>query len=81
MTFKLFVTMSSPARICAFKLIRFTDTLLFTPQPLRAVRLLFLPMVSAGPDGRLGGLVVGLVGGWAGSGKSLSGLYLRNHKV
>ena len=42
--------------------------LVFTPQPLRAVRVLFSPMVS----------------GWAGgkaAGKSLSGLYLRNRKV
>ena len=46
---------------------------LFTPQPLRAVGVLFSPMVS----------------GWAGgrascrraAGKSLSGLYLRNRKV
>ena len=40
----------------------------FTPHPLRAVRVLFSLMVS----------------GWAGgqaAGKSLSGLYLRNHKV
>ena len=37
----------------------------FTPQPLRAVGVLFSPMVS----------------GWAGGGKSLSGLYLRNCKV
>ena len=40
----------------------------FTPQPLRAVRVLFSPMMS----------------GWAGvraAGKSLSGLYLRNRKV
>ena len=42
--------------------------IIFTPQPLRAVGVLFSPMVS----------------GWAGgqaAGKSLSGLYLRNHKV
>ena len=39
----------------------------FTPQPLRAVRVLFSPMVS----------------GWADRhrGKSLSGLYLKNRKV
>ena len=40
----------------------------FTPQSLRAVGVLFSPMVS----------------GWAGgraAGKSLSGLYLRNRKV
>ena len=38
----------------------------FTPQPLRAVGVLFSPMVSE----------------WAGvRGKSLSGLYLRNRKV
>ena len=40
----------------------------FTPQPLRAVGVLFSPMVS------------GWVGRWA-AGKSLSGLYLRNRKV
>ena len=40
----------------------------FTSQPLRAVRVLFSPMVS------------GWMGGWA-AGKSLSGLYLRNCKV
>ena len=42
--------------------------LFFTPQPLRAVGVLFSPMVS----------------GWAGgraAGNSLSGLYLRNRKV
>ena len=41
---------------------------IFTPQPLRAVGVLFSPMVS----------------GWVGGpsvGKSLSGLYLRNRKV
>ena len=37
----------------------------FTPQPVSAVKVSFLPMVS----------------GWAGSEKSLSGLYLRNCKV
>ena len=44
------------------------DNRFFTPQPLRAVGVLFSPMVS----------------GWAGgrsAGNSLSGLYLRNHKV
>ena len=45
-----------------------TDALLFTPQPLRAVGVLFSPMVS------------GWVGGRA-AGNSLSGLYLRNRKV
>ena len=40
----------------------------FTPQPLRAVGVLFSPVVS------------GWAGWWA-SGKSLSGLYLRNRKV
>ena len=47
-------------------------SLLFTPQPLRAVGVLFSPMVS------------GWAGGWAGgraAGNSLSGLYLRNRKV
>ena len=42
--------------------------LIFTPQPSRAVRVLFSPMVS------------GWVGGGA-AGKSLSRLYLRNRKV
>ena len=44
-------------------------SVVFTPQPLRAVGVLFSPMVS------------GWVGGWAVGGKSLSGLYLRNCKV
>ena len=43
----------------------------FTPQPLRAVGVLFSPMVS----GWAGGRVVGR------REKSLSGLYLRNRKV
>ena len=43
----------------------------FTPQPLRAVGVLFSPMVSGWVGGR---------GGWRVAGKSLSGLYLRNHK-
>ena len=52
--------------ICKRNLIDFPS--FFTPQPLIAVRVLFSPMVS----------------GWAGgqaAGRSLSGLYLRNHKV
>ena len=40
----------------------------FTPQPLRAVGVLFSPMVSGWADGHA-------------AGKSLSGLYLRNRKV
>ena len=52
------------------------DMLFFTPQPLRAVGVLFSPMVS----GWVGGRPVGRAGGWA-AGKSLSGLYLRNRKV
>ena len=51
-------------------------TLFFTPQPLRAVGVLFSPMVS----GWAGGRPVGRAGGRA-VGKSLSGLYLRNRKV
>ena len=43
----------------------------FTPQPLRAVGVLFSPMVS-GWTGRAGGRAAG---------NSLSGLYLRNRKV
>ena len=46
---------------------KFYNFIIFTPQPLRAVRVLFSPMVS-GLAGRAGG-------------KSLSGLYLRNRKV
>ena len=42
--------------------------MVFTPQPLRSVGVLFSPMVS------------GWAGGWA-AGKSLSGLYLGNLKV
>ena len=42
--------------------------MLFTPQPLRAVGVLFSPMVSRWAGGRA-------------AGKSLSGLYLRNRKV
>ena len=42
--------------------------LLFTPQPLRTVGILFSPMVSGWVFGRA-------------AGKSLSGLYLRNRKV
>ena len=48
----------------------------FTPQPLRAVGVLFSPMVSEWAGGRAGRRV----GGWV-AGKSLSGLYLRNRKV
>ena len=51
-------------------------TLLPHTQPLRAVRVLFSPMVS----GWAGGHPVGRAGGRA-AGKSLSGLYLRNRKV
>ena len=43
-------------------------SIVFTPQPLRAVGVLFSPVVS------------GWVGGQA-AGKSLSGLYFRNRKV
>ena len=46
---------------------------LFTPQPLRAVRVLFSPMVS--------GLLGGQTGRQVGGGKSLSSLYLRSCKV
>ena len=49
---------------------------IFTPQPLRAVGVLFSPIVS----GWAGGCPVGGAGGRA-AGKSLSGLYLRNCKV
>ena len=49
---------------------------LVTPQPLRAVGVLFSPMVSGWAGGRPGGRV----GGRA-AGNSLSGLYLRNRKV
>ena len=48
----------------------------FTPQPLRAVGVLFSPMVSGWAGGRAGGRP----GGRA-AGNSLSGLYLRNRKV
>ena len=44
----------------------------FTPQPLRAVGVLFSPMVSGWAGGRPGGRAAG---------KFLSGLYLRNRKV
>ena len=40
----------------------------FTPQPIRAVGVLFSPMLSGWA-------------GWRAAGRSLSGLYLRNHKV
>ena len=46
---------------------------IFTPQPLRAVGVLFSPMVS--------GWVGGRPGGGRAAGNSLSGLYLRNCKV
>ena len=49
---------------------------IFTPQPLRAVGVLFSPMVS----GWAGGRASCRAGGRA-AGKSLSGLYLRNRKV
>ena len=45
-----------------------TMALVFTPQPLRAVGVLFSPMVFGWAGGRV-------------AGKSLSGLYLRNCKV
>ena len=48
----------------------------FTLQPLRAVGVLFSPVLS----GLSGGQLVGRAGGRA-AGQSLSGLYLRNHKV
>ena len=44
----------------------------FTPQPLRAVGVLFSPMVSGWAGERPGGQAAG---------NSLSGLYLRNRKV
>ena len=44
----------------------------FTPQPLMAVGVLFSPMVSGWSGGRAGGRAAG---------NSLSGLYLRNRKV
>ena len=50
------------------KQVRGNHACIFTPQPLRAVGVLFSPMVS----------------GWAGgraAGNSLSGLYLGNRKV
>ena len=50
--------------------------MIFTPQPLRAVGVLFSPMVSGWVGGRPGGRA----GGRA-AGNSLSGLYLRNRKV
>ena len=50
-------------------LLRLVLVFLFTPQPLRAVRVMFSPMVYYG---WLGGLAVG---------KRLSRLYLRNCKV
>ena len=46
---------------------------LFTPQPLRAVGVLFSPMVS-----RLAGGWVGVLLGGQAAGKSLSRPYLRN---
>ena len=49
----------------------FVIHLVFTPQPLRAVGVLFSPMVSGWAGGRVGGRRE----------KSLSGLYLRNRKV
>ena len=45
---------------------------IFTPQPLRAVGVLFSPMVSGWAGGRASGRAAG---------NSLSGLYLRNRKV
>ena len=58
--------------ICCF----FFFVLFFTPQPLRAVGVLFSPMVSGWAGVRAGGQA----GGRA-AGNSLSGLYLRNRKV
>ena len=49
---------------------------IFTPQPLRAVGVLFSNMVSGWAGGRLGGRANGRA-----AGNSLSGLYLRNRKV
>ena len=46
--------------------------LIFTPQPLMAVGVLFSPMVSGWAGGRAGGRAAG---------NSLSRLYLRNRKV
>ena len=46
----------------------YEEKLVFTPQPLRAVGVLFSPMVSGWAVGRV-------------VGNSLSGLYLRNCKV
>ena len=54
--------------------------IIFTPQPLRAVGVLFSPMVSGWAGRRVGGRAGRRVGGRA-AGKSLSGLYLRNRKV
>ena len=49
-----------------------TENIIFTPQPLRAVGVLFSPMVSGWAGGRASGRAAG---------NSLSGLYLRNRKV
>ena len=57
--------MGSPIKLFLLKQEADPQFLIFTPQPLRAVGVLFSPMVSS----------------WAGGGKSLSGLYLRNCKV
>ena len=48
--------------------------MVFTPQPLRAVRVLLSPMVSGWKGG-------GHSGGGQAVGNSLSGLYLRNRKI
>ena len=47
-------------------------TIIFNPQPLRDVGVLFSPMVSGWVSGRSGGQAAG---------KSLSGLYFRNCNV
>ena len=51
------------------------DISVFTPQPLRAVQIWFLPLVC----GWAGVWTVIQVGLWWE--KSFSGMYLRNHKV
>ena len=62
--------------MCLTVFIEMFQVYIFTPQPLRAVGVLFSPMVSGWAGGRPGGRA----GGRA-MGKSLSGLYLRNRKV
>ena len=58
----------------------YTQSWVFTPQPLMAVGVLFSPMVSGWSGGRASGRAGGRAGGQA-AGNSLSGLYLRNRKV